>query len=165
MRYCSTRLRIPPQSEGIRFCPACPSTVTVCPACVCLTCVFLLTIWILVMHLGDVSSLIKKSLVVGRFVRLVRCAAKRPSGTGVPSKGGLGNRQPLGTSRGYPVPAPRGFGSVHGGHRGRRDGLQGRPATRGTIPGPRIWDQRGERVKRHCGLRDQPWSNTRRLNI
>jgi len=30
----------------------------------------------------------------------------------------------LETSKGHPVPPPRGFGPVHGGHRGRRDGLQ-----------------------------------------
>ena len=30
----------------------------------------------------------------------------------------------VGTSRGHPVPPPRGFGPVRGGHRGRRDGPQ-----------------------------------------
>ena len=44
-------------------------------------------------------------------VLMTKFSSKRP-------KGGLG------TSRGHPVPPPRGFGPVRGGHRGRRDGPQ-----------------------------------------
>ena len=44
-------------------------------------------------------------------IGIIVYSSKRP-------KGGLG------TSRGHPVPPPRGFGPVRGGHRGHRDGPQ-----------------------------------------
>ena len=54
-----------------------------------------------------------------------RWSSDHPHGKG--QRSGGSSKRPkggLGTSRGHPVPPPRGFGPVRGGHRGRRDGPQ-----------------------------------------